>query len=140
MGKLPAEGGGKGLGCRHGSRLGSRLGSRVFPTRGGIGLGSAASLSTSDEKTRRMSRQHISKGGNLAPATPSLSEGKPPFHAVKGLFKPYQVGTYPRPPSDRCLEQLWEEMGDDALDVAFTMRRYTCGSDLVLMINTCRLI
>lgn len=97
MGKLPAEGGGKGPGGCHGSRVGSRLGSRAVPTRGGMGLVSAAtSLSTSDEKTRRNSRQHISKGGSVTPATPSLGESKEPFHAVKSLFKPYQVGGYLR--------------------------------------------
>lgn len=30
----------------------------------------------------------------MAPATPSVGEGKEPFHAVKSLFKPYQVGTF----------------------------------------------
>lgn len=90
MGKLPVEGGGRGT-------AGARPGSRVFATRGGVGVGSpATSLSTADEKTRRISRQHtVSKGSHpAAPAvTPSLGEGsKERFQAMKSLFKPYQVG------------------------------------------------
>ena len=93
MGKLPVEGGSKGPGGQHGSRLGTRLGSRAFSARGGQGLGSAASLSTADEKTRRISRQHISKGPHSAVpvATPSLDEGRGNIDAVKSLFKPYRV-------------------------------------------------
>lgn len=98
MGKLPAEGGGRGAGgARRSSRVGSRVGSRVFSTRGGLGLGSpATSLTTADEKTRRISRQHtMSKGAHqvAAAVTPSLGESsKERFHVVKNLFKPYQVG------------------------------------------------
>lgn len=93
MGKLPVEGGSKGVGGQQGSRSGTRLGSRAFSARGIQGLGSAAaSLSTADEKTRRISRQHLSKGPHSATVvTPSLDEGKEKMHAVKSLFKPYRV-------------------------------------------------
>lgn len=97
MGKLPVEGGSRGAGRRQGSRAGSQLGSRVFSTRGGgLGVGSpATSLSTSEEKTGRISRQHTvsNKGSHpVAVATPTLGDGREQFHAVKSLFKPYQVG------------------------------------------------
>lgn len=98
MGKLPMDGGSRGAGRRQGSRAGSQLGSRVFSARGGgLGIGSpSTSLSTSDEKTRRISRQHTvsNKGSHpvVAVATPSLGDGREQFHAVKRLFKPYQVG------------------------------------------------
>lgn len=98
MGKLPVEGGSKGVGSQQGNRLGTRLGSRAFSARGGQGLGSAAaSLSTADEKTRRISRQHLSKGPHSSAAvTPSLDESKETLRAVKSLFKPYQVSIFCR--------------------------------------------
>lgn len=126
MGKLPAEGGGKGPGRRLGSRKESRLGSRALPTRGGIGLGSPpTSLTASDEKTRRNSRQHISKGGSMVQATPSLGESNEPFHAVKSLFKPYQVGGCLRPSvgfssSHGCGFCTWKIIVSRCMHVALT--------------------
>lgn len=93
MVKLAADGEGRTPASRAGSRAGNRLGSRM-PSRRGPGiLGQASatttSLSATDEKTRKFSRQ-TTMSKVPQPATPD-DEGKDSLEVVRVLFKPYKV-------------------------------------------------
>lgn len=95
MGRTPAEGGGKVAGGRVGNRAGSRVGSRHLSSRGaGVGLSSAtASLCTSDDKTRSISRS-LPIANKASQPMASLEDGgnaRPPLDFMKSLFKPYKV-------------------------------------------------
>lgn len=81
MGKLSVDSGG-----RLGSRAGTRGGSRTLNTRGGV-----TSLTTSEEKTRKFSRQTPTVKTPQLPVGPE-SDSRQHLEVMRGLFKPYKVG------------------------------------------------